>query len=75
MYMVFCVDPELGPEKNRHDSVLDEHLEPVTLTWRNVNVYTVPNKGGCCGRGQGKDTQKHILKNGKVLLKTLRNTS
>ncbi|XP_048768264.2 protein white-like isoform X1 [Ostrea edulis] len=55
-------DVELGSQKNRHDSVLDEHFEPVTLTWRNVNVYTVPNKGGCCNSGQEKSPWKQILK-------------
>lgn len=69
---VFSLDVELGSQKNRHDSVLDEHFEPVTLTWRNVNVYTVPNKGGCCNRGQEKSPRKQILKDGKSLLEYIK---
>lgn len=40
-----------------------EDLDPVTLTWKDVNVYAMPKKG-FCNRGQKLESPKQILSNG-----------
>ncbi|XP_061185570.1 protein white-like isoform X1 [Saccostrea echinata] len=62
-------DPELGSNRNRLSSTLDEELEPVTLTWKDVNVYALPKKGGCCQRGKAQPTPKQILTNVNGMIK------
>lgn len=62
---LFCVDyadPELGAPRERLESTVEE-LDPVTLTWKDVNVYSIPKKG-CCNRGA--EEPKHILKTGQT---------
>uniref|UniRef100_K1QUY4 Protein white n=1 Tax=Magallana gigas TaxID=29159 RepID=K1QUY4_MAGGI len=56
-------DPELGRQRQESSTDL---LDPVTLTWKDVNVYSIPKKG-CCNRGNAVPS-KHILKNGKSTL-------
>ncbi|XP_062574757.1 protein white-like [Saccostrea cucullata] len=62
-------DPELGSKRNRLESSLDEELEPVTLTWKDVNVYALPKKGGCCQRGKAQPIPKQILTNVNGMIK------
>lgn len=42
-----------------------EELDPVTLTWKDVNVYSTQKKG--CFHRRNAKLSKHILKNGKIL--------
>lgn len=42
-----------------------EELDPVTLTWKDVNVYSTQKKG--CFHRQNAKLSKHILQNGKIL--------
>lgn len=42
-----------------------EELDPVTLTWKDVNVYSTQKKG--CFHRRSAKLSKHILKNGKIL--------
>ncbi|XP_048753747.2 protein white-like isoform X2 [Ostrea edulis] len=62
-------DPELGSKRSRKNSGLDEELEPVTLTWKDVNVYALPKKGGCCNRGNVSSSPKQILSNVSGMIK------
>nr|XP_022306294.1 protein white-like isoform X2 [Crassostrea virginica] len=58
-------DPELGAPRERLESTVEE-LDPVTLTWKDVNVYSIPKKG-CCNRGA--EEPKHILKTVSGMIK------
>lgn len=57
------LDPELGSKGGGLEKSVAEDLDPVTLTWKDVNVYAMPKKG-CCNRGQKLESPKQILSNG-----------
>lgn len=61
-------DPELGSKGGGLEKSVAEDLDPVTLTWKDVNVYAMPKKG-CCNRGQKLGSPKQILSNVSGMIK------
>ncbi|XP_078321987.1 protein white-like [Crassostrea virginica] len=62
-------DPELGSQRDDLERSMTQEQDQVTLTWKDVNVYSLPKKKGCCNRGQSLQSPKQILSNVSGMIK------
>lgn len=51
-------------QNSGRDSVIDP-VQPITLSWKDVHVYSIPREKKCC-RGSKMTLPKHILRNGEL---------
>nr|XP_022308826.1 protein white-like isoform X1 [Crassostrea virginica] len=69
------IDPELGFPQKDYDENFSSQVYPVTLTWRDCNVFALPKRKLCCLCNKVEDVPKRILTNVNGIIKPGRLTA
>lgn len=62
---IFVIDPELGFPQKDYEENYSSQVYPVTLSWRDCNVFALPKRKLCCLCNKEEELPKRILTNGK----------
>ncbi|XP_056007707.1 protein white-like [Ostrea edulis] len=68
-------DPELGFPQKDYDEDHSSQVYPVTLSWKNCNVFALPKRKPCCLCNKGDVEPKRILTNVSGIIKPGRLTA